>query len=216
MKIAIIDYGSGNLKSVLSMFKAAALSYNIEVEIVLTHDFDCICSADKIVLPGVGSYYGCARKLYEVDHVFNAIYNAVVVNKKPFLGICVGMQLLSSLGLEEGKHFGFDWIPGLVVRLSNSNRRVPHVGWDSLIFKTWHSLFLGLSSNLKVYYVHSYEYVCSNWLYVAAVTNYVREFAAVVIKDNIVGVQFHPEKSHAFGLTFCRNFINWNRCCNDF
>ncbi|AIC63775.1 Imidazole glycerol phosphate synthase subunit HisH 1 [Candidatus Hodgkinia cicadicola] len=207
MKVAVVDYGAGNLKSVCAVLRAAQLD---NIEVIATRDPSVIASCDKLVLPGVGSYLSCYNKLNLIPGVINAIRHAVSVRGVEFLGICVGMHLLASVGFEENKTVGFGWLPGIVTRLDNAAARVPHMGWNSLTLLRRHHMLTSLPLEAcAAYFVHSYEYLPLDYSSVLATATYNKNIVAAVCYRNVVGVQFHPEKSHWVGIHFCRNFLSW-------
>ncbi len=210
MSVAIIDYGAGNLKSA-----AKALSFAAQAtgeRIVVTADADVIAKADRIALPGVGAFAECKRGLEAVPGGIAAMREAVLVKGRPFLGICVGMQLMASVGVEYGEHQGLDWIKGRVVKLTpdDPGLKIPQMGWNDLTLKKPdHPIFAGLKSGVHAYFVHSYHFVADNPGDVLAEVDYGGKVAAAIGRDNMVGMQFHPEKSQAVGLTLLANFLRW-------
>ena len=211
MKIAIIDYRSGNLHSALKSFQAAASDFkNVSVKITSYHKD--VLDADKIVLPGVGSFSFCKSKLFENTSLFKALYDGVMEKKKPFLGICVGMQLLATTGNEgQRNNSGLNWIGGEVKKISVDKRfKIPHMGWNCLNFDKSHPLFKDTHINDHFYFVHSYEFNSFSASEVVATTNHGKEIVAAIAKDNLVGLQFHPEKSQNPGQKIIRNFIEWD------
>jgi glutamine amidotransferase len=209
--VALIDYGSGNLRSAEKALARAAADLPRPPVIAATDDPDLIARADAVVLPGVGAFAACRAALAERSGVFEAIEASVRVRAAPFLGICVGMQLMATRGLEFGETPGFDWIAGDVVRLAPADRRckVPHVGWNSLEFDPQSPLFDGLSSAVDVYFTHSFALECVSENNVVAWTDHGGRLAAAVLRENLAGVQFHPEKSQAAGLRLLANFLAW-------
>ena len=211
MKIAIIDYRSGNLHSALKSFQAAASDFR-DVSIKITSCYKDVQYADKVVLPGVGSYSFCKSKLLENTNVYKTLIDLVLEKKKPFLGICVGMQLLATTG-HEGKsnNPGLDWICGEVKKITvKKSFKIPHMGWNNLSFKNFHPLFKDINTDDHFYFVHSYEFTACSDNQVLATTNHGKDIVAAIAKDNIVGLQFHPEKSQNPGLKIIRNFIEWD------
>jgi len=202
--IVIIDYGSGNLRSAQKAFEKVA---GEQVEV--TNNPKQLAKASHIVLPGVGAFGDCAAGLRSIDGMVAAMEEEVLAKKKPFLGICVGMQLLAEVGLEHGEHKGLGWIPGKVVKLQpKNNLPVPHMGWNDVNFIQNKPLINGIGS--EFYFVHSYYFDCPQEFVVATV-NYGGAATAIVAKDNILGVQFHPEKSQNNGLKLIENFIQNGR-----
>ena len=200
-KVVIIDYGSGNLKSV-----AKAFEHLNKGEVIVTSNPADLAAATHIVLPGVGAYGDCAAGLRAISGMEQELAKQVLQNKKPFLGICVGMQLLAEKGLEHGEHKGLGWIKGVVAKITpEGDLPVPHMGWNTLE-KTKNSKLLEDVTG-DVYFVHSYAMKCEDAANIAATTNYGGAATAVVEKDNIYGVQFHPEKSQTNGLKILSNFL---------
>ena len=211
MNIAIIDYGSGNLHSALKSFEAAALDLK-NVNVTLTSCYKTVLSADKIVLPGVGSFAFCKFNLFENTDLYKALCDLVMVKKKPFLGICVGMQLLATEGNEgQRNNRGLNWISGEVKKIVVDQKfKIPHMGWNSLSFKKSHPLFRDIHVDDHFYFVHSYEFKAFSENEVIATTEHSKKIVAAIGKDNIVGLQFHPEKSQLQGLKIIKNFIKWD------
>ena len=208
MKIAIINYGYGNLHSVNQAFKKANNDYDLNAEIEVTNNPNEINKADKIVLPGVGSFTDCLNAIKSIDGIYESLQEQVISKKKYFMGICVGMQLLADIGYENEKNDGFGWVSGTVEKMNVPlDYKIPHMGWNTIQFKN-NDLFKGINQNSDFYFVHSYEFktVDKNIL---ATTNYASKVTAAIKKDNIFGTQFHPEKSHKNGQKLIKNFINW-------
>ena len=202
--IAIIDYGMGNLLSVKN-----ALEYiGAKAEIVTSpEDLD---NYERLILPGVGAFGDCIANL-EAKHFVSALNKNVLQNKKPILGICLGMQVMSTTGYENGKSNGLSWFEAEVVKMNPYNRecKIPHVGWSETMCKD-HPLFEGLPPMPEFYYVHSYYVKCKDQNDVIAAFDHGGEFTSAICKNNIIGTQFHPEKSQEYGLKVLRNFIRWN------
>ncbi|KQW28182.1 imidazole glycerol phosphate synthase subunit HisH [Rhizobium sp. Root274] len=214
MRVAIIDYGSGNLRSATKAFERAAREAGLEAEIELTDKADRVASADRIVLPGVGAYADCRRGLDAVPGMHDAITEVVETKGRPFFGICVGMQLMSSRGLEKTTTEGFSWIKGDVVEMtpSDPNLKIPQIGWNTLTLNRPHPLFEGIPTGpdgLHAYFVHSYHLAAEHAADVIATTDYGGPMTAFVGRDTMVGAQFHPEKSQALGLKLIANFLTW-------
>jgi glutamine amidotransferase len=211
MRVAIIDYGSGNLRSATKAFERAAREAGIDAEIDLTDKADRVASADRIVLPGVGAYADCRRGLDAVPGMVEALREAVEAKARPFFGICVGMQLMSSRGLEKTTTQGLGWIKGDVVLMtpSDPDLKIPQIGWNTLTRKRAHPLFSGIPETLHAYFVHSYHLAAENPDDVVATVDYGGPMTAVVARDNKAGAQFHPEKSQALGLALISNFLRW-------
>lgn len=214
MLTAIVDYGSGNLRSATKAFERAAREAGLDHKIVLTADPHVVASASHIVLPGVGAYADCRAGLNAVDGMVEALREAVEVKGNPFLGICVGMQLMSSRGLEKTITEGLGWIKGDVVLIEPDDAllKVPQIGWNTLTLDRPHPLFEGIPTGpdgLHAYFVHSYHLKAERADDVVAVTDYGGPVTAFVAHDNKAGAQFHPEKSQKLGLALISNFLKW-------
>jgi glutamine amidotransferase len=214
MRVAIIDYGSGNLRSATKAFERTAREAGLDAEIELTDKADRVATADRIVLPGVGAYADCRSGLDAVPGMHDAITDVVEKKGRPFFGICVGMQLMSSRGLEKTVTDGFGWIEGDVVEMtpSDPSLKIPQIGWNTLTLNRPHPLFEGIPTGpegLHAYFVHSYHLAARNPADVIATTDYGGAMTAFVGRDNMVGAQFHPEKSQALGLKLIANFLTW-------
>ncbi len=207
MTLAIIDYGSGNLRSAAKAFQHVGTE-----EVLVTSDPDIVARAERIVLPGVGAFADCRRGLMALDGMSAALEEAVIAKGRPFLGICVGMQLMATRGLEHGVYDGFDWIKGSVEAISpdDPTLKIPHMGWNNLASQCAHPLLAGLSPEPHMYFVHSYHLAAAKEAEVLSTVDYGGTITAVVGRDNLVGTQFHPEKSQAQGLRLIENFLNWN------
>ena len=213
MKVAIIDYGSGNLRSAAKAFERAAAESNRSADIRVVADAAEVAGADRIVLPGVGAFADCMRGLHALPGMIGALDKAVRGKGRPFLGICVGMQLLADTGYEHGTHAGLGWIPGEVKALAPSDPalKIPHMGWNTLEFEAGrHPLLAGIAPGAHVYFVHSYAMICREGGDVAAETSYGGPLTALVAHANMAGTQFHPEKSQATGLRLLANFLAWS------
>lgn len=214
MRVAIIDYGSGNLRSATKAFERAAREAGIDAHIDLTDKAEAVALADRIVLPGVGAYADCRRGLDAVPGMAEVLIEAVEKKAKPFLGICVGMQLMSSRGLEKTVTQGFGWIPGDVKEMTpdDLSLKIPQIGWNTLDLRHPHPLFDGIPTGpdgLHAYFVHSYHLDAENASDVIATTDYGGPMTAFVGRDNMAGAQFHPEKSQKLGLALITNFLRW-------
>ncbi len=214
MSVAVIDYGSGNLRSATKALERAAREAGIATEIVLTSDPAAVAVAERVVLPGVGAFADCRRGLEAVPGLKDAVVEHVQAKGKPFLGICVGMQLTASRGVEYETTDGFGWIAGDVVRIAPSDPalKVPHMGWNTLDVKREHPILAGIPTGphgLHAYFVHSYHLAAARPEDVIATTDYGGPVTAVVGRDNVVGTQFHPEKSQRLGLALLANFLAW-------
>ncbi|MBL8583330.1 MAG: imidazole glycerol phosphate synthase subunit HisH [Rhizobiaceae bacterium] len=214
MRVAIIDYGSGNLRSATKAFERAAREAGIAAEIDLTADPERVRHADRIVLPGVGAYADCAAGLRAVDGMWQAVEETAIARARPFLGICVGMQLMSERGLEKTITRGFGWIAGDVKEIvpADPALKVPQIGWNTIHVKHPHPLFAGIRTGddgLHAYFVHSYHLEARRPEDVLAVADYGGIVTAAVARGNLAGTQFHPEKSQALGLALIANFLRW-------
>ncbi|MDM9649883.1 imidazole glycerol phosphate synthase subunit HisH [Rhizobium sp. S163] len=214
MRVAIIDYGSGNLRSATKAFERAAREAGVNAVIDLTDKAEVVAAADRVVLPGVGAYADCRRGLDAVPGMTEALIDVVEKKARPFLGICVGMQLMSSRGLEKTTTEGLGWIPGDVVEMTpdDPNLKIPQIGWNTLDLKRPHPLFEGIATGtdgLHAYFVHSYHLAAQNPEDVIATTGYGGPLTAFVGRDNMAGAQFHPEKSQKLGLALIANFLRW-------
>src|SRR5262245_33253156 len=212
--VALIDYGSGNLRSAEKALARAASDNNTGHEIVVTSDPKRVAAAERIVLPGVGAFADCMRGVSSIPGMIDTLEESVLKRGTPFLGICVGMQLLADVGREHGDHKGLGWIAGEVVRIAPKSEgdrelKVPHMGWNALSLERPHALFDNMTPDTDVYFVHSYCIKPANSEHVLATTDYGGAIAAVVGRDNIAGTQFHPEKSQAAGLAFLQRFLTW-------
>ena len=217
MVTAIIDYGSGNLRSAEKSFQRAAAETEAATEIRVTNDPDLVSRADRIVLPGVGAFADCARGLAAVPGLREAVVEAVEVRARPFFGICVGMQLMASRGLEREVTEGFGWIPGDVALIEPTDPalKIPHMGWNTIDLTangTAHPLFAGIptgETGLHAYFVHSYHLTPMDASQCLATAEYGGPITAAVGRDTLFGTQFHPEKSQALGLALIANFLKW-------
>jgi glutamine amidotransferase len=212
--VAIVDYGSGNLHSAAKAFERAAHDTGLDQPIVVTSDPRTVASADRVVLPGVGAFADCRRGLEAVDGMVAALDEAVRRRGRPFFGICVGMQLLAERGREYEVTEGLGWIAGEVDRITpdNPDLKIPHMGWNTLNVARPHKLVEGLNlgpQGLHAYFVHSYELKVAQHSDLLAEAEYGGPLTAIVARDNIVGTQFHPEKSQKLGLALIANFLKW-------
>lgn len=206
-RIAIIDYESGNLRSVHKAFVAVAG----DADVVVTNNPNDLKQASHVVFPGVGAFGDCYQGLQRLDGMADALHDFIFTEKKPFLGICVGMQLLATKGSEDGEHQGLGWVGGVVQRLTPADKtlKIPHMGWNTLDIKQPHPLFTGLPEQPHFYFVHSYHFVPENPAVVLSTTNYDTPFVSAIGVNNIVATQFHPEKSQGNGLKLLTNFVEW-------
>ncbi|MFN3867610.1 MAG: imidazole glycerol phosphate synthase subunit HisH [Hyphomicrobiaceae bacterium] len=213
-RVAIIDYGSGNLHSAAKAFERAARESEADAEIVVTSEPEVVRAADRVVLPGVGAYADCKRGLEAVPGMREALEETVRGKGHPFLGICVGMQLMATRGLEHGVTEGLDWIAGEVRHITPTDTalKIPHMGWNTLDVVTPHALLEGIETGaggLHAYFVHSYHLVAASDADVVARTDYGGPITAFVARGNMAGTQFHPEKSQTLGLKLLANFLKW-------
>jgi imidazole glycerol-phosphate synthase subunit HisH len=215
MTVAIVDYGSGNLRSAAKAIERAARESGADDRVLVTSNPREVADADRIVLPGVGAFADCRAGLYGVPGMVDTLQRAVIDQGKPFLGICVGMQLMATRGVEYGIHSGLDWIQGDVVRIDpkgasgGDHLKIPHMGWNELGALKPHALLEGIAARDHAYFVHSFQLKASRPETVLALTDYGGPITAVVGRDNLVGTQFHPEKSQATGLRLIANFLRW-------
>jgi glutamine amidotransferase len=211
MTTVVIDYGSGNLRSAAKAFERAAREAGIDTEVLVSSDADAVARAARVVLPGVGAFADCRRGLAAVPGMEAALEEAVMRRGRPFLGICVGMQLMAECGREFETVAGLGWLPGEVVAIRpvDSTLKIPHMGWNDIERRRDHPVLDGLEHGAHAYFVHSYRFACARSDDVLATVDYGGAIAAVVGRDNLVGTQFHPEKSQAVGLRLISNFLRW-------
>ena len=214
MDVAIIDYGSGNLHSAAKAFERAAREAGTGHRILVTSDPDTVLGAERIVLPGVGAYADCWAGLNAVDGMFDAVTESVKLRGKPFLGICVGMQLLSERGHEYRVTEGFGWVKGEVrmIEPADPSLKIPHMGWNTLDANADHPLLAGIPTGADgwhAYFVHSYALTGADPKEIVAEADYGGPVTAIIARDNIAGTQFHPEKSQKLGLKLIANFLRW-------
>jgi len=209
MSIAIIDYGSGNLRSAAKALEAAAGNTNLDLKIVVTSNPEVIKKSNKIILPGQGSFRDCYLGIKKISGLEDALNEFVLVKKKPIFGICVGMQLFAKIGYESQETKGFGWIDAVVRKINNMNKtlKLPHMGWNQIEFKKNFALFSDLENKSHMYFVHSYELTTKQKDCIVATTNYGNQIIVAVAQENIFGTQFHPEKSQKNGLKILENFL---------
>jgi len=207
MNVTIVDYNSGNISSVINSFKEVAKD---KVNIEVTSDLNKIESSDKIVLPGQGSFKSCVDALNNINGLVDTLNEFVINNKKPLLGICVGLQMFADIGYEETETKGLSWIPGKVSKIDNKSGKykLPHIGWNQINIVKDSKIFNDIENNSHMYFVHSYEFIPEDRSVVSATTDYSSNIVCSVEKGNIFGTQFHPEKSDKIGLKIIHNFIN--------
>ena len=219
-RVVIVDYGSGNLRSAAKAFERAAREADRALDLRISAAAGDVAAADRIVLPGVGAFAACRDGLAALPGMIEALREAVIARARPFLGICVGMQLAATVGEERGSHEGLDWIAGRVVALNAKGgaragelpggRRVPHMGWNALaLARAGHPLLAGLRDGAHVYFVHGYKFMARDPAHILATTDYGEAVTAAVCRDNVAGTQFHPEKSQQAGLRVIANFLDW-------
>ena len=212
MTVAIIDYGSGNLRSAAKAFERAIDEAGMNDTVAVTDDAETVRRADRVVLPGVGAFADCKRGLEAVPGMVEALEEAVIDHGRPFLGICVGMQLMAEVGREHGDHAGFGWLPAEIVQISpaDPSLKIPHMGWNELkVLNGGHPVFADISDGAHAYFVHSYAARCRDAAHVLASVEYGGDITAAIGRDNLVGTQFHPEKSQRTGLSLITNFLMW-------
>ena len=207
MNVTIVDYNSGNISSVINSFKEVAQD---KVNIEVTSDLNKIKSSDKVVLPGQGSFKTCADALNKIKGLTDTLNEFVISNKKPLLGICVGLQMFADIGYEETETKGLGWISGKVSKIDNQNGKfkLPHIGWNQINIVKESKIFQNIENNSHMYFVHSYEFIPNDKNVISATTDYSSNIVCSVEKENIFGTQFHPEKSDKMGLKIISNFIN--------
>ena len=207
MDVTIVDYKSGNISSVINSFKEVAKD---KVNIEVTSDLNKIKSSDKVVLPGQGSFKSCIDSLNDINGLVDTLRDFVLTNKKPLLGICVGLQMFADVGYEEVETKGLGWISGKVSKIDNKNGKykLPHIGWNQIEITKDSKIFKDIKNNSHMYFVHSYEFIPTDKSVIIATTNYSSNIVCAVEKENIFGTQFHPEKSDKIGLKIIDNFLN--------
>lgn len=210
MTTVIVDYESGNLHSAEKAFQRMAAETGAGA-VTVTSDPDTVRRASRVVLPGDGAFPACQKELYDHRGLFEAIEDAVITGGRPFMGICIGMQMMATRGLEYTETPGFDWIPGTVAAISPSDPslKIPHMGWNDLVIGHPHPIFEGIETGHHAYFVHSYQFEVTDPAHRLAHCDYGGKVTAVVGRDNIVGTQFHPEKSQSTGLRMIANFLTW-------
>ena len=211
MRVGIIDYGSGNIRSVYKSFEKAALLLDSDIEIVIIDNIKKLRRVDKIVLPGVGAFADCMQGLKNINGLIELLNTMVLKESKTFLGICVGMQLLVNYSNEYGHTEGLSWIEGDVspIEKVEPEMKIPHMGWNSINFDNKHPIFNEIKEEEDFYFVHSYKINIKNNDFILAKTQYGSDITAIILKNNIIGTQFHPEKSQSAGIQFIKNFLEW-------
>ena len=207
MNVIIVDYNSGNISSVINSFKKVAKD---KVNITVTADLNKIKSTDKVVLPGQGSFKSCIDALNKINGLTDTLNEFAITNKKPLLGICVGLQMFADIGYEETETKGLGWIAGKVSKINNQNGKykLPHIGWNQIDIVKDSKIFKDIKNNSHMYFVHSYEFIPEDKNVISATTDYSSNIVCSVEKENIFGTQFHPEKSDKLGLKIIDNFIS--------
>ena len=207
MNVTIVDYNSGNISSVINSFKVVARD---KVNIEVTSNLDKIKSSDKLVLPGQGSFKSCVDALNKINGLTDTLNEFAINNKKPLLGICVGLQMFADVGYEETETKGFGWISGKVSKIDNKNGKfkLPHIGWNQINIVKDSKIFQDIENNFHMYFVHSYEFIPNDKNVISATTDYSSNIVCSVEKENIFGTQFHPEKSDKIGLKIIDNFLS--------
>ena len=207
MNVTIVDYNSGNISSVINSFKEVAKG---KVNIEITSDLNKIKSSDKLVLPGQGSFKSCLEALNKINGLTDTLNEFAINNKKPLLGICVGLQMFADIGYEETETKGLGWISGKVLKIDNQNGKykLPHIGWNQINIVKKSKIFQGIKNNSHMYFVHSYEFIPEDKSVISATADYSSNIVCSIEKDNIFGTQFHPEKSDKTGLNLIQNFLN--------
>jgi glutamine amidotransferase len=212
MYVSIVDYGTGNLNSVSKALEVAAEQISKKINIKISNKPKDILDSDKIILPGQGSYRQCALGVKNINGLWDSLNEFVLVKKKPIFGICVGMQLFSEQGYEEQITEGFGWIKGSVkkIEINNKDLKLPHMGWNEVNVLKKNDLFLDIKNLSHFYFVHSFAFKAKDEEDVICITDYEKPVVAGILKENIFGTQFHPEKSQSNGIKLLSNFLNWN------
>jgi len=207
MNVTIVDYNSGNISSVINSFQEVAED---KVNIKVTSDLNKIKLSDKLVLPGQGSFKSCIEALHDIEGLVETLNEFAVTNKKPLIGICVGLQMFADVGYEEKQTKGLGWISGKVSKIDNQNGKykLPHIGWNQIKIVKHSKIFENIENDSHMYFVHSYEFIPEDKKIISATTDYSSKIVCAVEKENIFGTQFHPEKSDKIGLKIIENFIN--------
>ena len=207
MNVTIVDYNSGNISSVINSFKEVA---RVKVNIEVTSDLNKIKSSDKLVLPGQGSFKSCVDALNNINGLVDTLNEFAINNKKPLLGICVGLQMFADIGYEKTETKGLGWIPGKVSKINNKSGKykLPHIGWNQIKIVKDGKIFKDVKNNTHMYFVHSYEFIPKDKNVISATTDYSTKIVCSVEKENLFGTQFHPEKSDKIGLKIIKNFID--------
>ena len=212
MYVSIVDYGTGNLNSVSKALEVAAAEINKKINIKISNKPKDILDSDRIILPGQGSYRQCALGVKNIPGLWDSLNQFVLIKKKPIFGICVGMQLFSEQGYEEQVTEGFGWIKGSVkkIEINSKDLKLPHMGWNEVSVVKKNDLFVGIKNLSHFYFVHSFAFKAKDEKDVICITDYEKPVIAGILKENIFGTQFHPEKSQSNGIKLLSNFLNWN------
>jgi glutamine amidotransferase len=207
MNVTIVDYQSGNISSVINSFKQVAKD---KAKIEITSDLNKIKLSDKLILPGQGSFKSCVDSLNTIDGMHDVLKEFAIINKKPLLGICVGLQMFGDVGYEDSETKGLGWISGKVTKIDNQNGKfkLPHIGWNEIEIVKDSKIFKDVQNKSHMYFVHSYEFVPEDKSVISATTDYASKIVCSIEKDNLFGTQFHPEKSDKIGLKIIENFLN--------
>jgi len=210
MLLTVVDYGVGNLRSIAKSIEKANSDNNLNYSIKVSSDVNDIKKSDKIVLPGQGSFKACKNGIDSIQGLQEQLNESVVIKKKPIFGICAGMQLFATVGYEEEKTLGLNWIPGEVIKLDLglSELKIPHMGWNELKIKNVSSVFKNIINKDHAYFIHSYEFIPKDKKNISITTDYGKDVIAAVSSENIFGSQFHPEKSQNIGIKILTNFLN--------
>jgi glutamine amidotransferase len=212
MYVSIVDYGTGNLNSVSKALEVAAAEINKKINIKISNKPKDILDSDRIILPGQGSYRQCALGVKNIPGLWDSLNQFVLIKKKPIFGICVGMQLFSEQGYEEQVTEGFGWVKGSVkkIEINSKDLKLPHMGWNEVNVVKKNDLFVGIKNLSHFYFVHSFAFKAKDEKDVICITDYEKPVIAGILKENIFGTQFHPEKSQSNGIKLLSNFLNWN------
>ena len=210
MLLTVVDYGVGNLRSIAKSIEKANIDNNLNYSVKISSDVNDVKKSDKIVLPGQGSFKACKEGIDNINGLQETLNECVLVKKKPIYGICAGMQLFATIGLEEEKTLGLNWIPGKVIKLDLdlSKFKIPHMGWNELKVENPSNVFKDIINESHAYFIHSYEFIPENKKIISITTNYDKDVMAAVSSGNIYGSQFHPEKSQNTGIQILTNFLN--------
>ena len=207
MNVTIVDYQSGNISSVINSFKQVAKN---KINLEVTSDLNKIKLSDKLILPGQGSFKSCVDSLNSINGLVDALKEFAITNKKPLLGICVGLQMFADVGYEEAETKGLGWISGKVSKIDNQNGKfkLPHIGWNEIEIQKESKIFKDIKNKSHMYFVHSYEFIPEDKSVISATTDYSSKIVCSIERENLFGTQFHPEKSHKTGLNMIKNFLN--------